>query len=113
MALPSEPEHRGSMLGHELPALFLVHDRDRSSGGGERVADRDSLVAAHESGLCGLGLAGQLEGLESWHELAEQRSELDAGELGAEGFQTALRLGGGSAVEVKRIVFRLPPREDA
>src|SRR5258708_36785430 len=57
---------------------------DRSSGGGERVADRDSLVAAHEGGLRGLGLAGQLEGLEAWHELAEQRSELDASELGAE-----------------------------
>ena len=33
-------------------------------------------------------------------------------ELGNEGFQTALRLGGGSAAEVKRILFRPPPRED-
>jgi hypothetical protein len=40
------------------------------------------------------------------------RRALDAGELGEEGFQTALRLGGGSASEVKRIVFRPPPRED-
>jgi hypothetical protein len=40
------------------------------------------------------------------------RSALDAGELGGEGFQTALRLGGGSAAEVKRILFRPPPRED-
>jgi predicted kinase len=40
------------------------------------------------------------------------RRELDAGELGAEGFQTALRLGGGTAGEVKRILFRPPPRED-
>jgi hypothetical protein len=40
------------------------------------------------------------------------RRTLDAGELGAEGFQTALRLGGGTAAEVKRIVFRPPPRED-
>jgi len=44
--------------------------------------------------------------------LNELRRALDAGELGAEGFQTALRLGGGSAVEVKRILFRPPPRED-
>jgi hypothetical protein len=44
--------------------------------------------------------------------LNELRRALDAGELGAEGFQTALRLGGGSAAEVKRIVFRLPPREE-
>ena len=44
--------------------------------------------------------------------LNELRRALDAGELGAEGFQTGLRLGGGSAVEVKRILFRPPPRED-
>jgi len=44
--------------------------------------------------------------------LNELRRALDAGELGAEGFQTALRLGGGSAIEVKRILFRPPPRED-
>lgn len=40
------------------------------------------------------------------------RRALDAGELGAEGFQTALRLGGGSADEVRRIVFRAITRED-
>jgi hypothetical protein len=44
--------------------------------------------------------------------LNELRRALDAGELGSEGFQTALRLGGGSAGEVKRILFRPPPRED-
>jgi predicted kinase len=44
--------------------------------------------------------------------LNDLRRALDAGELGAEGFQTALRLGGGSAGEVKRIFFRPPPRED-
>jgi hypothetical protein len=45
-------------------------------------------------------------------DLNELRRALDAGELGAEGIQTALRLGGGSAEEVKRILFRPPPRED-
>ena len=45
--------------------------------------------------------------------LNELRRALDAGELGGEGFQTALRLGGGSAAEVKRIEFRPPPREDS
>jgi predicted kinase len=45
--------------------------------------------------------------------LNELRRALDAGELGREGFQTALRLGGGSAGEVKRILFRPPPREDS
>jgi hypothetical protein len=44
--------------------------------------------------------------------LNELRRALDAGELGNEGFQTALRLGGGTAEEVKRILFRPPPRED-
>jgi hypothetical protein len=44
--------------------------------------------------------------------LNELRRALDASELGAEGFQTVLRLGGGSASEVKRIVFRAPPRDD-
>ena len=45
--------------------------------------------------------------------LNELRRALDAGELGGEGFQTALRLGGGSAEEVKRILFRPPPREES
>ena len=40
------------------------------------------------------------------------RRALDAGELGQEGFQTVLRLGGASVGELKRIVFRSPPRDD-
>jgi hypothetical protein len=44
--------------------------------------------------------------------LNELRRALDAGELGAEGFQTAMRLGGASIGELKRIVFRPPPRDD-
>jgi predicted kinase len=40
------------------------------------------------------------------------RRALDAGELGSEGFQTAMRLGGSSPSEVKRIVFRPPVREE-
>lgn len=44
--------------------------------------------------------------------LNETRRRLDAGELGAEGFDTALRLGGGSIDELKRIVFRPAPRDD-
>ncbi len=44
--------------------------------------------------------------------LNELRRALDTGELGNEGIQTALRLGGGSAAEVKRILFRPPPKED-
>jgi predicted kinase len=44
--------------------------------------------------------------------LNELRTRLDAGGLGAEGFQTAVRLGGGSVSELKRIVFQPPPRDD-
>jgi hypothetical protein len=44
--------------------------------------------------------------------LNDLRRALDAGELGAEGFHTAMRLGGTSLSEVKRIVFRPPPRDD-
>lgn len=44
--------------------------------------------------------------------LNELRRALDTGELGLEGFQTALRLGGGTMAEVKRVVFQPPPRED-
>ena len=50
----------------------------------------------------------------------ELRRALDAGELGNEGIQTALRLGGGSAAEVKRVPVppaaarrRLAPRGPA
>jgi predicted kinase len=44
--------------------------------------------------------------------LNELRRRLDAGELGQVGFQTALRLGGGSVSELKRLVFRPAPRDD-
>jgi hypothetical protein len=49
----------------------------------------------------------------------EDRSALDdlrrtllAGELGEEGFHTAIRLGGKSAAEVNRLLFRAPARDD-
>jgi len=44
--------------------------------------------------------------------LDELRRALDAGELGVEGFQTALRLGGHALAELKRIVFQPLPRDD-
>jgi hypothetical protein len=44
--------------------------------------------------------------------LDEFRRALDAVELGKEGFQTALRLGGNALSELKRIVFQPPPRDD-
>ena len=44
--------------------------------------------------------------------LNDLRRRLDAGQLGEEGFQTALRLGGATIAEVKRVVFRPPPSDD-
>ncbi len=44
--------------------------------------------------------------------LNELRRRLDAGELGADGFHTALRLGGQSVGALRRIVFKPLPRED-
>lgn len=44
--------------------------------------------------------------------LTELRTTLDAGELGAEGFATSLRLGGRTIGELKRIVFAPPPSDD-
>lgn len=44
--------------------------------------------------------------------LNELRRLLDAGDLGAEGIQTSLRLGGATIGEVKKVLFRPPPRDD-
>jgi hypothetical protein len=44
--------------------------------------------------------------------LNDLRTALDSGDLGAEGFQTAMRLGGAAIEELKRIVFRPAPRDD-
>jgi hypothetical protein len=44
--------------------------------------------------------------------LNDLRRRLDAGELGAEGYQTALRLSAVAAFEVKRLAFQPPPRDD-
>ena len=44
--------------------------------------------------------------------LNDLRRRLDAGQLGAEGFQTALRVGGAATSELKRVLFRPPPQDD-
>jgi hypothetical protein len=44
--------------------------------------------------------------------LDDLRRALDDGQLGSEGFQTALRLGGAALADLKRIIFQPPPRED-
>jgi predicted kinase len=49
---------------------------------------------------------------EEREELNALRTALDAGELGKEGFQTAMRLGGATVGELKRVVFRPAPKDD-
>lgn len=44
--------------------------------------------------------------------LNKLRKALGAGDLGKEGFNTALRVGPNSMADIKRIVFRPPPRDD-
>jgi hypothetical protein len=44
--------------------------------------------------------------------LDELRRAFDAGEVGREGFQTAMRLSGQTREELKRIVFARPPADD-
>jgi predicted kinase len=44
--------------------------------------------------------------------LNDLRRALDAGELGLEGFHTALRLGGPALTDFKRVVFQRPAAED-
>jgi predicted kinase len=44
--------------------------------------------------------------------LAELRRNLMAGDLGSEGFHTALRLSGPTVAEVKKLLFRPAPRDD-
>src|SRR4051794_24442578 len=44
--------------------------------------------------------------------LAELPRRVGAGDVGGEGFQTALRLAGTSITELKRITFERPPRDD-
>jgi predicted kinase len=45
-------------------------------------------------------------------QLNDLRTRLETGGLGAEGFQTALRLSPGALADVTRVVFRQPPRDD-
>ena len=45
-------------------------------------------------------------------QLNDLRRALEAGELGSEGFHTALRLGGPTIAELKRLVFREPPEDE-
>ncbi|MGH2929559.1 MAG: hypothetical protein ACRDL8_15260, partial [Solirubrobacteraceae bacterium] len=72
----------------------------RAAHGLRRPRHLIMLDAARDQGLDGDRAA-----------LDELRRALEAGELGREGFQTALRLGGHTRSELKRIVFARPPAD--
>lgn len=57
-------------------------------------------------------LDGSVEEEDDRAALGELRKTLMAGGLGEEGFHTAIRLGGSSAAEVKKLVFRAPPKDE-
>jgi hypothetical protein len=44
--------------------------------------------------------------------LDELRRAIDGGDVGQEGFQTAMRLSGNARAELKKIIFAPPPRDD-
>ncbi len=81
----------------------------------EQERSRHVQVAAKFKRPCHLILVegGQEDvGEEERTMLNKLRTRLDAGELGEEGFQTALRLGGTALAELRRIAFAPAPRDD-
>jgi len=114
-------EELDARAGELLRAAVVKRLESRETvvlGAGVRVEEREPLVrvAAEQRRprhLILLETAREQVDDEDLAPLNELRRELEAGELGGEGFQTALRLGGGSAEEVKRILFRMPPRDES
>lgn len=82
---PEEREHYVRMAApHRRPCHLILIEAAR-----DRISDDDAPAA-----------------------LNKLRSALDAGQLGGEGFNTSLRLGGSTIGELKRIAFRPAPRDD-
>jgi len=82
---PEEREHYVRMAApHRRPCHLILIEAVR-----DRIADDDAPAA-----------------------LNKLRSALDAGQLGGDGFNTSLRLGGSSIGDLKRIAFRPAPRDD-
>lgn len=54
----------------------------------------------------------RIPGEEDHATLNKLRRALDAGQLGSEGFNTSMRLGGSAIAELKRVAFRPAPRDD-
>jgi predicted kinase len=90
----------------------VVLAADGVEADGREVFVRMAAAAERPRHLILLEIARDRVAEEDRATLNELRRALDAGELGGEGFQTALRLGGASVSELKRIVFRPPPRDD-
>src|SRR5271155_4002930 len=110
-------ERAGELLGAAVSKRLDARETVVLGADGVGAAEREPFVRAAAAlkrprHLILLETARENVADEDHAALNELRRALDAGELGAEGFQTALRLGGGTAGEVKRILFRPPPREE-
>ncbi len=112
-------------IGERAPALLEAAAAKRLGAGQSVVLATEDLSAeereryarlAHGHGrprhLVLLDPPTDQVGEDERPDLDALRRTLNAGEVGAEGFHTALRLGGGAIAELKRIVFRPPPRDD-
>jgi hypothetical protein len=110
-------ERAGELLGAAVSKRLDARETVVLGADGVGAAERETFVRAAAAlkrprHLILLETARENVAEDDHAALNELRRALDAGELGAEGFQTALRLGGGTAGEVKRILFRPPPREE-
>jgi hypothetical protein len=110
-------ERAGELLGAAVSKRLDARETVVLGADGVGAAEREPFVRAAAAlkrprHLILLETARENVAEEDHAAINELRRALDAGELGAEGFQTVLRLGGGTAGEVKRILFRPPPREE-
>lgn len=107
------PEILDAAIGKRLEAgeTVVVAAEGLESAERERYA-RLAAAARRPRHLLLLEAPRDEVGDEDLPTLNEVRRRLDAGELGEEGFQTAVRVGGDAVSELKRIVFRPPPKED-
>jgi predicted kinase len=107
------PEILDGAIAKRLAAGETVVVAAEGLEAGERVAyARLAAAAKRPRHLLLLEAAREDVQAEDLATLNDLRRRLDTGELGAEGFQTAVRVGGGALSELKRIVFQHPPRDD-
>lgn len=99
----------GKRLQGGQPVILLA---DTASPGERERFVRPAHAARRPRHLVLIEVPGDQVSDDDRPHLNELRRALEGGGLGNEGFHTAMRLGGSSISELKRIVFREPPPED-